>query len=72
LAAQRHDSSSNAGPSVSNNLSSGPSDFCHDNDDDERVDVVGNDHRPDSVSPPLTRHHGKKMFRNFHDEEVCN
>ena len=66
LAAQRHGddhprSSSNAGPSMNNSLGSGPSDsMCHDNtDDEERVDVVGNDHRPDSVSPPPSRHHGK-------------
>ncbi|XP_021949014.1 optomotor-blind protein isoform X3 [Folsomia candida] len=58
LAAQRHDGSRDAGPSASNNLSSGTTDsMCHDPDDDERVDVVGNDHRPDSVSPPLHRHH---------------
>ncbi|CAG7821333.1 unnamed protein product [Allacma fusca] len=64
LAAQRHGddhprSNSNAGPSLGNSLSSAPSDsMCHDNvDDDERVDVVGNDHRPDSVSPPPVRHH---------------
>ena len=66
LAAQRHDdhprSSSNMGHhSLGNSLGSGPSDsMCHDVvDDDERVDVVGNDHRPDSVSPPPVRHHGE-------------
>lgn len=65
LLAQRHGDdhgrSGHAGPSLSNSLGSGPSDsLTHDNvDDDERVDVVGNDHRPDSVSPSLPRHHGK-------------
>jgi len=65
LAAQRHDNdhsiSNHSGPSMSNSHGLGASEsMCQDSmDDDERVDVVGNDHRPDSVSPSPSRHHGK-------------
>ena len=72
LAAQRHgddhprSGGGLGGHSLGNSLGSGgPSDsMCHD-DDDERVDVVGNDHRPDSVSPPPVRHHGKYLVCSF-------
>ncbi|CAL8115688.1 unnamed protein product [Orchesella dallaii] len=82
LLAQRHGDdhprSSNAGPSLSNSLGSGPSDsMTHDNvDDDERVDVVGNDHRPDSVSPSLPRHHdyggGENQRRDDSDRDISD
>lgn len=71
LAAQRHGddhgSSSNNSGTLGNSLNES---MCPDNDDDERVDVVGNDHRPDSVTPPPRHHLGKKYFELYlYDEK---